>query len=70
MFLEFHSEQDSTLKSRKKLILMEIEPPVGKYATFDFIENRKVLSDSESNSKNNCRLGILKKIKGSKVMAF
>ena len=70
MFLEFHSEQDRALQIRKKLILSEIDPPVGKYARFDFIENRKVLSDSESNSKNNCRLGISIKVKGSKAVIF
>ena len=58
MFLEFHSEQDGVLKSGKKLILRKVDPLVGRFARFDLIENRKVLSYSESNSKNNCRPGI------------
>ena len=28
MFLEFHSEQDRVLKSRKKLLLRELTPPL------------------------------------------
>ena len=70
MFLEFHSEHDRALKSRKKLKLREIDPPWKNMPDLTLSKIEKVLSDAEYNSKNNCRLGIMIKVKGSKSMTF